>query len=150
MQKGWLKYLIMVIVIYTGTMCRKSYEPPAIKASNHFVAVDGFISTTPFSSTTITLTRSLNLLDSATDLPELNAQVSIAGANGETFPLADTGASGVYVSSLLNLDPNQKYQISLTTSDGNKYLSDLVTPKIAPPIDSVNWELVFDPAVGTQ
>jgi hypothetical protein len=150
MQKGWLKYLIMVIVIYTGTMCRKSYEPPAIKASNHFVAVDGFINTTPFSSTTITLTRSLNLLDSATDLPELNAQVSIAGANGETFPLVDTGASGVYVSSLLNLDLNQKYQISLTTSDGNKYLSDLVTPKIAPPIDSLNWELVFDPAVGTQ
>src|SRR6185295_8904864 len=82
--------------------------------------------------------------------PELNAQVLIVGAGGEMFPLADTGTNGNYVSALLNLDPNQQYQISVTTSDGNKYLSDLVTPKIAPPIDSLSWELVDDPAVGTQ
>ena len=150
MRGGWLKYLIMVIVIYMGTMCRKPYEPPEIKASNHFLAVDGFINTTPFSSTTINLSRSLNLLDSATDLPELNAQVLIVGANGVTFPLIDTGANGNYVSTFLNLDPTQKYQISVTTSDGNKYLSDLVTPKTAPPIDSLSWEVVDDPAVGTQ
>src|SRR6185295_3756546 len=150
MREGWVKYLIMVIVIYMGTMCRKPYEPPAIKASNHFVAVDGFINMSPFSSTTINLSRSRNLLDSVTDLPELNAQVLIVGAGGEMFPLADTGTNGNYVSALLNLDPNQQYQISVTTSDGNKYLSDLVTPKIAPPIDSLSWELVDDPAVGTQ
>jgi hypothetical protein len=56
--------------------------------------VDGFINTTPFSSTTINLSRSLNLLDSATDPPELNAQVLIVGADGVTFPLIDTAANG--------------------------------------------------------
>jgi hypothetical protein len=150
MGAGRQKYLLFIIIIYLGTMCRKPYEPPAIKASNHFVAVDGFINTTAFSTTTIILSRSLNLLDSVTDLPELNAQVLIVSAGGAMFPLTDTGTNGTYVSAQLNLDPTQKYQISITTSDGNKYQSDLVTPKIAPAIDSLNWELVDDPAAGTQ
>jgi len=145
-----LKYMLMTLIVFVVTMCRKPYEPMAIKASNHFVAVDGFINTTPFSSTDITVSRSLNLLDSATNLPELNAQVLIVGADGVTFSLTDTGLNGNYVSTLLNLDPAQKYQLSVTTSDGNKYVSDLVTPKTAPPIDSLTWEVVDDPAVGTQ
>ena len=66
-------------------MCRKPYEPPAIKASNHFLAVDGFINTGTIAVTTITLTRSLNLLDSVPILPELNAQVSIQSGNGPHF-----------------------------------------------------------------
>src|SRR4030095_639719 len=114
-----------------------------------FVAADGFINTTPERSTTIILTRSLNLLDSLTDLPELHAQVLAVSANGAMFPLTDTGANGIYVSAPLSLNPDQKYQISITTIDGNKYLSDLVTPKTSPPIDSLNWELVDDPTVGT-
>jgi hypothetical protein len=150
MREGRLKYFLMIIIIYIGTMCRKPYEPPAIKASNHFVAVDGFINTSPFSSTNIILTRSLNLLDSVTDLPELNAQVQIVNATGVVFPLTDTGANGIYVSGTLSLDPSQKYQLTVTTSDGNKYISDLVTPKTAPPIDSLNWEVVEEPAAGTQ
>ncbi|MEJ0083370.1 MAG: hypothetical protein WDM78_21015 [Puia sp.] len=55
-----------------------------------------------------------------------------------------------YVSAPLNLDITQKYQVSVTTSEGNKYLSDLVTPKPSPPIDSVTWQDLPDPLTGTM
>jgi hypothetical protein len=150
MRVGRLKYFLFTVIVLSMVMCRKPYEPRAIKASNHFLAVDGFINTGVFTTTTIILSRSLNLLDSLTNLPELNAQVQIQSANGAAFPLIDTGFNGIYVSFQLNLDPSQKYQLSVTTSDGNKYLSDLVTPQPAPPIDSLNWEVVPDPTTGTE
>ena len=41
--------------------CRKSYNPPAIQAGNHFLAVDGFINTGANASSTFIVSRSLNL-----------------------------------------------------------------------------------------
>ena len=150
MRKNRGKYLLLVLLSLCLAKCRKPYEPPAIKASNHFLAVDGFINTGPFGVTTITLTRSLNLSDSVPILPELNAQVMIKSSDGVLFPLVDTGSNGVYVSSTLNLDPSLQYQVTVTTTDGNKYVTDLVTPKPAPPIDSLTWELADAPSLGTQ
>jgi hypothetical protein len=150
-MREWIqKYLIITGILLSMVMCRKPYEPPAIKASNHFLAIDGFINTGAFSSTSITLSRSLNLLDSVPNIPELNALVMIQTPNGASFTLADTGNNGTYVSPPLSLDPNQKYLVSVTTSDGNKYLSDPVTPKASPPIDSLTWELQDDASAGSE
>jgi Domain of unknown function (DUF4249) len=150
MRESVKKYFMVLVVIFIGTMCRKPYEPAAIKASNHFVAIDGIINTTPNSSTTINLSRSLNLLDSATDLPELGAQVSVLGSDGSVYYLLDTASDGNYVSPVLSLNPALKYQVAVTTVDGNKYQTDPVTPKASPSIDSLNWEVINDPAVGTD
>jgi hypothetical protein len=150
MRAGRLKYFFITAIIFGTTMCRKVYDPPAIKASNHFLAIDGVINTGANSSSTFLISRSLNLLDSVPNIPELNAQVLILGSNGSMYPLVDTGANGTYVSAPLNLDITQKYQVSVTTSDGNKYLSDLVTPKIAPRIDSLTWQDVPDPVTGAD
>ncbi len=150
MRERRLSSILIAGMILTMVMCRKPYVPSAIRASNHFLAVDGFINTGPFSSSTITLTRSLNLLDSVPDIPELNAQVLIRSSNGASFPLIDTGGNGIYVSTLLTLDLGQQYQLSVKTNDGNQYLSDPVTPKTSAPIDSLTWELVEDPVAGTE
>src|ERR1700687_2122193 len=103
MREGRLKYFLIIIILLGTTMCRKAYEPPAIKASNHFLAVDGVINTGVNSMSTFLISRSLNLLDSVTNIPELNAQVIIVGANGSMYPLTDTGANGTYVTAPLNL-----------------------------------------------
>jgi hypothetical protein len=145
-----LKFIITIVIVFAVAMCRKPYEPPVIKASNHFLAIDGIINTGSNSSSTFLLSRSVNLQDSVTNLPELNAQAMIVSAGGLLYPLTDTAGNGVYVSGVLNLDPAQQYQISVTTSDGNKYLSDLVTPKAAPPIDSLTWEDVENPLTGSD
>jgi Domain of unknown function (DUF4249) len=125
--------------------CRKVYDPPAIKAGNHFLAVDGFIYSGSNIASTMTISRSLNLSDSVPNIPELHAQVSIQDTSGNSYPMFDTAGTGIYVSDLLTLDTGQKYRLAITTSDANKYISDFVSPKISPPIDSVTWELVNDP-----
>src|SRR5579872_7018079 len=149
-MSGYWKSVLVVVTIFSAVMCRKAYEPAAIKASSHILAIDGVINTGANTSTQFVLTRSRSLLDSVTDLPELGAQVTIHSASGTNYTLIDTGGDGIYVSEPLNLDPGQKYQLAVTTSEGSKYLSDLVTPKTSAPIDSVNWDLVQDPSFGTE
>jgi hypothetical protein len=144
------KYLFIIVMILPALRCRKPYEPPAIKASNHILAVDGFINTGVNSSSQFILTRSRSLLDSAIDLPERGAQVFIQNSSGSNYPLIDTGANGIYISAPLNLNPGETYQVSITTQEGQTYLSDAVTPKISAPIDSLNWELVNDAELGNQ
>ncbi|MDP9041709.1 MAG: DUF4249 domain-containing protein [Bacteroidota bacterium] len=140
----FLLFFVMVIC------CRKIYNPPAITAGNHFFAIDGFINIGPNTSTSITVSRSLNLSDTIPNIPELGAQVVIRSSNGNTFALRDTAGNGVYISDVLNLDPTQNYQLDITGADGNKYLSDFVPAKQAPAIDSVSWELVNDPVTLAQ
>jgi hypothetical protein len=140
----------MAVIIFPLTMCRKSYDPPVIKASNHFIAIDGLINTSTNGTTSITINRSLNLQDTVPNIPELNCTVLIQSETGATIPLIDTGTNGVYISPPLNLDPSVKYQVSVTTSDGNKYISDLVLPKTSPPIDSITWQLINDPLTAAQ
>ncbi len=136
-----VKSVLVVVAIFSVLTCRKAYDPPAIKASSHILAIDGVINVGANSNTQFVLTRSRSLLDSVTDMPELGAQVIIKSATGTTYSLTDTAGTGTYTSQPLNLDPTQKYQLAVTTSEGSKYLSDLVTPKISAPIDSVtgNW-----------
>src|SRR5450432_582848 len=150
MRVGRLKYYLFACMIFLSIMCRKPYAPIVIRASNHFLAVDGLINTGAGGNSTIILTRSLNLYDTIPIYPELNAQVLIQASGGMIYTLIDTGANGVYVSTQQNLDPSQQYQLNITTSEGNKYASDFVTPKISPPIDSLTWELVNDPVAETE
>ena len=150
MARWKLNYLMVLVSMMFVVRCRKPYDPPVIKASNHFVAVDGVINTGANSSSIFLVSRSRNLQDSAINLPELGAQVFIQSIDGVSFPLLDTGGNGVYVSAPLNLDPGKQYRMSITTIDGNKYLSDPVTPKTSPPVDSLNWELVQDANLGTE
>ena len=150
MREGRFRYVWLAMTCLSLLQCRKPYNPPAIKASDHILAIDGFINTTPFGVTTMTLTRSVSLTDSVPILPELNAEVMIRSSNGASFPLLDTGVNGVYISNQLTLDPGLQYQIIVATSDGNKYQSDLVTPKLSTPIDSLTWGLVNDPSLNTQ
>src|SRR5664279_2088433 len=143
---GFWRRALVILVICSALMCRKSYEPPEIKASSHILAIDGVINMGAGSSSQFVLTRSRSLLDSVADLPELGAQVLIRDDAGTGYPLIDSGNNGIYISKPLNLDPGQKYQLSVTIAEGSKYISDLVTPKLSAPIDSVNWELVNDPS----
>ena len=49
--------------------------------------------------------------------------VNIEGSNNETFPLYETG-DGVYMSSPLQLNSNEKYRLRIKTQYGKEYVSD--------------------------
>jgi Domain of unknown function (DUF4249) len=136
--------LVTGMVLYLAD-CKQVYVPPAIKANNNYLVVDGIINIGPGSVTTINLNRTKNLTDSSSvGTPELHAQVTVVGASGVSFALQDTGNNGIYISPALSLDNSQQYRIAITTSDGRKYQSDLVSGKQTPPIDSISWQEPLD------
>ena len=132
----WTQYALLFI-LYAA--CVKPYNPPAIQAANNYLVVDGIINTGGNAITTIILSRSKNLADTVSFIPELNAQVSIVDSTGATFPLVASNSSGKYLSSALNLNQIDKYKILITTSNGHQYQSAFVRPETTPAIDSLSW-----------
>lgn len=141
---------MMLMVVFSFCCCKKSYTPPEVNANHLFLAVDGLINTGINSVSTFKLTRSQNLSDTVPSIPEKGATVTIINEAGTSYPLIDTGSNGIYVSTVLSLDPAQQYTLSITTADGNHYASDPVISKQPPPIDSVTWTLGFDGAANAQ
>lgn len=135
-----------IIILLMGG-CKKSYNPPVIKAANNYLVIDGFINLNANEPTVITLSRSKSLVDTVISIAELNAQVNIEDNSGATYKLSDTSGHGTYVSAKLNLPQLNKYRVEITTADGHQYLSDFVTPKKCPEIDSLTWQQDKDVAI---
>ena len=139
------KYCIVLLMMLYFFNCRKPYDPPAITIPNNYLVVDGIINTGVGSVTSVNVNRTRNLGDTVVGgIPELNAQVTVISGNGTSYPLTDTAATGIYTSPPLTLDANQQYYITINTVDGKKYISDRVTPKQTPPIDSFYWQQPHD------
>ena len=120
--------------------CKKPYDPPAIRADNKFLVVDGTLINSPDSPTVITLSRTVRLTDSTfVSSPETGAALSIEGSNGETYNFLEM-PGGIYQSKPLLLDANGKYRLKITTLFGNRYESDFVEVGQPPPVDSLTWQ----------
>lgn len=145
MNKNRLIYKLLVVVLLFAR-CVKPYTPPVLEAKNNYIVVDGFINTGANQITTITLTRTRNLTDTSTILPEPNAFVTIQSSDGSTYPFTERGL-GVYQSIALNLSNANTYQLKITTSDGKQYSSDFVECKQTPAIDSLTWEQQNDVSI---
>ena len=134
-----IRILGMAILIMGLVTCVKKYEPKAITSANRYLVVDGVINTGANGITTIVLSRSKNLADTVSFIPELGAQISIISASGNSYPMVDANFTGKYTSAALNLTMNDQYGVAITTADGHHYQSTLVAPKATAPIDSVTW-----------
>ncbi len=140
MNKLILKYYSAIIIATVFAHCVKPYNPPALQAKNNYLVVDGFINTGANQVTTIILTRTRSISDSVTATnPELGASIQIVSNDGTTYPLTETG-NGNYQSAVLNLNISKTYQVKITTSNGHKYSSELVSSAQTPPIDSLSWQ----------
>ena len=141
MRPGYIYTCFCSLLLILATVrCKQAYDPPAIKASNNYLVVDGFINAGANAITSFNLNRTRNLGDSTVaGSPELNAHVSLVSSGGATYPLADTANTGIYTSAPLSLDITQQYSIAITTSDGRKYASAAVPCKQTPVIDSLYW-----------
>jgi hypothetical protein len=135
-MKTPLRYLIFLMMLFAA--CKQVYEPPVITAPNRFLVVEGVINTTPASRTTITLSRTRNLVDTVVTDPIKGAIVRIESKAGSTYLLAEQ-ANGQYVSAQLSLNPNDSYRLRISTN-GTEYNSEFVQAKTTPAIDSITWQ----------
>ena len=121
------------------TACIKAYEPPAIKAKNNFLVIDGTINMGVNGITSVVLSRSKNLADTVRFIPELGASVQIESNRGMVYTLIDSFQQGKYASVPLNLSFSDQYKLKITTANGRQYQSSFVKAKNTPAIDSVSW-----------
>jgi hypothetical protein len=82
-----LKWLILIILA-TGIRCVKPFEPPAIQSPNSFLVVEG-VAIPGTDTTTLILSRSRNLSDTTSFIPERNANVRIVSQSGQVFELIE-------------------------------------------------------------
>jgi hypothetical protein len=134
------RYLLTCILMLIGFSCREVYEPNVVSADRNYLVVEGVLN--PGGATSIHLTRT-SKLDVSGIKPELNAQLLVEGKDNSVRSLISSG-NGYYSSVNLNLILNTDYRLRIRTSNGKEYLSDYVTARSTPPIDSVNWRMDGD------
>ncbi len=136
-MKQPLSYIVFMMLLLSA--CVKPYDPPAIKASNNYLVIDGVINTGNNGVTTVVLSRSKNLSDTVSFIPELNAKIKIVSGAGVIYNLVDSNNLGKYASQPLHLNTADQYKIQITTANGHQYQSAFVIPKTTPSIDSISW-----------
>lgn len=131
--------LFYFILILTLTCCKKPYNPPVIASSASYLVVEGVINSGS-DSTTIKLSKTVNLNAQTTVNPLPGATVVVESDQDGRWPLMDDN-NGSYTSPGLNLPATGNYRIHITTSGGSQYVSDYQPIKATPPIDSIGYTL---------
>src|ERR1700744_550154 len=126
---------IICMVCVTG--CVKPYNPHLNNPPTGYLVVEGNINTGAGPSTVI-LSRSVALTDTATEVFEQGATVVLEGSDGTTYT-STPGASGTYVFGALPLDTTKAFRLDIHTADGTEYQSDYVNVVPNPPIDSISF-----------
>jgi|KBSMisStaDraftv2_1062788.scaffolds.fasta_scaffold11494_2 hypothetical protein len=133
-----IKLCILIIIVFSVTFsCKEKYDPPVVKANHNYLVVDGFLNSGGDSSL-ILLSRTRNLGDTVTSIPETNAVMQLE-TDGGAVSFATNLGGGQYLFPGMSLPNNISYRLRISTADGKEYLSDDMTVKTTPPIDSVNY-----------
>jgi len=139
-------YILFLIISVMG--CKKPYNPPAITGNGSYLVVEGVINSGS-DSTTIKLSRTVNVSNANNANPVLRALVSVVSDQNVVFPLTET-TNGNYVSAGLNLDVAHQYRLTIKTPNNEQYQSDLAPVTTTPPIDSIGFNVVNTPVAGIQ
>ncbi|HEY2580307.1 MAG TPA: DUF4249 domain-containing protein [Mucilaginibacter sp.] len=138
-MKRIYKVLLIPGALIIHLSCKSPYIPPASSINVNYLHVEGFINTGT-DNTTITLSRTVKLTDSAGSKPELNAAVSVVGNDGSNYPLEEEGNGDYFYPDFSFLaNSTKQYSLKIVTSDHKTYQSDFVAIKNSPPIDSLNF-----------
>src|SRR5438105_12390989 len=99
--------IFCIVLLIFG--CKKKYDSPAITPSKGYLVVEGFINSDG-GATTIFLSRTIPLADTARLVRERKAQVNIQSETNTSYPLTEV-SPGAYVSNALTLDKTTRYRI---------------------------------------
>jgi hypothetical protein len=123
-------------VIVAGA-CVEPYPAPDIAGDLSILVVDGFINGSD-GVATVRLSHTIKLTEEGQPPHEKGATVIIRTASNDSFTLSEQD-SGRYTADGLAIDANKQYQLYIKTKGGEEYISDYVSVKDTPPIDSVAW-----------
>lgn len=132
------KYWLYISLLLLGFACREKYVPKLDLPASSFLVVEGYINSGT-GPTTITLSRTTKLSDTAMILYETKAIVRVEGKTNTTpVPLTETG-KGIYTIPQLTLNPADQYRLYIKTANGKEYVSTYSSVRATPQIDSISW-----------
>ncbi len=132
-----LFFLLTVFVMLAFAGCKDPYDLPPSSVADSYLVVEGYLSAN--SPTTITLSRTFKLDDTARARPELRASVSVEAKSGVVYPLAAIG-NGKYQIERLPMQSGEQYRLHIRTAANQEYFSEFIDYKQTPAIDSITWK----------
>ncbi len=136
MKTRTLKLILCISVMLFSLSCKKPFEHDAISDSATLLVVEGTIN--QGGQTSILLSRTLKLSDKSAVQMEKGAKVQVEGSNNSILALTESSA-GVYTLPSTTFNTNLQYRLRIKTIAGKEYLSDLMSVRATPAIDSLNW-----------
>jgi Domain of unknown function (DUF4249) len=133
-----IKSLVVSLSLLIVISCLDPYESPVEEELTSILVVDGFLNGTK-GEAIVKLSRATKLSDKTAFPAELNAAVTIENEEGKSFQLTER-TKGVYEGAALTVTGNEKYRLSVITTDGSEYQSDYIELKQAPSLDSITWK----------
>ena len=133
-RKFVLPALPLMCIVFA---CRDPYKPGIDSSSESYLVIEGVLNAGN-GPTSLFLSRTFKLDDTAVLRTERNAMVTVEGKDNTTRQLVMTG-DGMYTSPNLNLVLNQEYRLRIVTTAGKEYLSDYVMARQTPPIDDITF-----------
>jgi hypothetical protein len=133
--------MILFVLLLASSMlaCKKPYNPTIIANAPNYLVVEGIINATD--STTIKLSRTTQLSDTAKSKPELGAAIYIEDNQNNQHLLTEKG-NGVYTSPAVDLHAAQTCRLHIITTDKKEYASDMVEIDQTPPIDTISYSVL--------
>lgn len=128
---------LSMLMIFVG--CKDPYDMPPSSVDDSYLVVEGYLSAN--SPTTIKLSKTFKLDDTARVRPELMASVAVESKNGSLFSLSSVG-NGIYQIEQLPLQTNDQYRLHIRTINNKEYYSEYIDYKPTPAIDSISWRRV--------
>jgi len=134
------------MVIYGCTYflsgCLEPYDPPSIASDTNILVVDGFVDSEEHTAL-VSIKRTLPLTGNAKPAPESNAIVLIEQENGPTYELVEED-SGQYALTGVFTEPAARVRLHVRTASSKTYVSEFVTIRTTPKIDSIVWRPTTD------
>jgi hypothetical protein len=138
---NFIKLIIIFCILVVG--CVEPYSPPALNQTINYLVVDGFVDTKN-GTASVLLNHAQGLSDQNIPVPILFATVTLEGNDNSSVELHAGSPDGFYEKTGLLLSNDIQYRLRIKTKTDKEYLSEFITPKVSPPIDSVTWKPVSD------
>ncbi|MGZ3763204.1 MAG: DUF4249 domain-containing protein [Mucilaginibacter sp.] len=135
MKRLYHAFYLLALVL---SACVKPYSPPSISTPNSYLVVEGVINIAD-DTTVIKISRTVKLNNQTTLNPELGAAVTLEGEHQYSITFFDYYNNGHYINYATNLPTDQRYRLRITLNSGKQYLSDYISSKPTPPIDSIGY-----------
>ncbi len=136
MKTRTLKLILCISVLLFSLSCKKPFEHDAISDSATLLVVEGTIN--QGGQTSIMLSRTLKIADKSVLQMEKGAKVQVEGSNNSILALTES-AAGIYTLPNTTFNATLQYRLRIKTIAGKEYLSDLMSVRTTPAIDSLNW-----------